>query len=235
MDWANELAESQSSTATPVKSDNFLFLTNESSYTVPNFLLPKELHNEGNYILSLGQLCRWLGSKAEELGVEVYPGFAASEVLFNEDKTAVKGIATRDMGIGKDGKPKETFERGVELRARQTLFAEGARGSCSESLISHFNLREGKSEQTYGLGVKEVWEIPEENHEPGLVIHTLGYPLQSSVTDKTFGGTFLYHQEPNLVLSKSHNVSLFCCNQFNWLHLGLLNREYFGYNFQLDW
>lgn len=106
------------------------------------------------------------------------------------------------MGIGKDGKPKDTFERGVELRARQTLFAEGARGSCSEAIMKHFNLRDGKSEQTYGLGVKEVWEVPEENHQPGLVIHTLGYPLQSSLTDKTFGGTFLYHQEPNLILSE---------------------------------
>jgi len=202
VDWVNELEESQSSNATPVKNDNFVFLTEKSSYTIPNFLLPKQLHNDVNYIISLGQLCRWLGSKAEELGVEIYPGFAASEVLFNEDKTAVQGVATRDMGIGKDGKPKETFERGIELKARQTLFAEGARGSCSESLISHFQLREGKSEQTYGLGIKEVWEIPEENHQPGLVIHTLGYPLQSSITEKTFGGTFLYHQEPNLVLSE---------------------------------
>lgn len=211
IDWRSELAENQSSNATAVRSDNFLFLTEKSSYTVPNFLLPKELHNEGNYIISLGQLCRWLGSKAEELGVEIYPGFAASELLFNEDKTAVRGVATRDMGIGKDGKPKDTFERGVELRARQTLFAEGARGSCSEALISHFNLRKGKSLQTYGLGVKEVWEIPEENHHPGLVIHTLGYPLQSSMTDKTFGGTFLYHQEPNLVLSEFDIVMLIYC------------------------
>jgi electron-transferring-flavoprotein dehydrogenase len=196
------LADSQSTYATPVVDDNFVFLTESSSYNIPNILLPKELHNDGNFIISLSQLCRWLGAKAEEMGVEVYAGFAASEVLFNDDKTEVNGVATKDMGIDKDGKPKDTFERGVELRARQTLFAEGARGSCSESLISHFNLRDGKSEQTYGLGVKEVWEIPEENHQPGLVIHTLGYPLQSSLTDKTFGGTFLYHQEPNLVLSK---------------------------------
>ncbi len=201
VDWTSELAEDNSSIATPVASDNFLFLTKNSSMSIPNFLLPKQLHNDGNYIISLSQLCRWLGSKAEELGVEIYPGFAASEVLYSGEKDAVLGVATRDMGIDKDGKPKETFERGVELRARQTLFAEGARGSCSESIISHFNLREGKSEQTYGLGVKEVWEIPEENHKPGLVIHTLGYPLQSSMFEKTFGGTFLYHQEPNLVLT----------------------------------
>jgi len=199
IDWKAELLEEQSCHATPVKDDEFLLLTETSSYGIPSFLLPKQLHNDGNYVISLGQLCRYLGAKAEEMGVEVYPGFAASEVLFNDDKTAVKGIATKDMGIGKDGKPKDTFERGIELLARQTLFAEGARGSCSESLISHFNLREGKSEQTYGLGIKEVWEIPEEIHKAGLVQHTLGYPLQSTVNDKTFGGTFLYHQEPNLV------------------------------------
>ena len=198
-DWKSELLEQQSSHATPVKKDEFLLLTKDSSYEIPGFLLPKQLHNDGNYVISLRQLCRYLGTKAEEMGVEIYAGFAASEVLFNDDKTAVKGIATRDMGIGKDGKPKETFERGVELHARQTLFAEGARGSCSESLISHFNLREGKSTQTFGLGIKEVWEIPEENFKPGLVQHTLGYPLQSTWNDKTFGGTFLYHQEPNLV------------------------------------
>jgi len=200
-EWNTELLENQSSYATPVQDDKFIFLTPSSSYTMPNFLLPKQLDNHGNYIISLGQLCRYLATKAEELGVEIYPGFAADEILYNDDLTAVKGIATKDMGIDKDGKPKDTFERGVELRARQTLFAEGARGSCSEALMEHFNLREGKSEQTYGLGVKEVWEIPEENHKPGLVIHTLGYPLQSSVLDKNFGGTFLYHQEPNLVLT----------------------------------
>lgn len=148
IDWKAELLEEQSCHATPVKDDEFLLLTETSSYGIPGFLLPKQLHNDGNYVISLGKLCRYLGAKAEEMGVEVYPGFAASEVLFNDDKTAVKGIATRDMGIGKDGKPKDTFERGMELLARQTLFAEGARGSCSETLISHFNLREGKSEQT---------------------------------------------------------------------------------------
>ena len=167
------------------------------------------MDNHGNYIISLGQLCRYLGGIAEELGVEVYPGFAASEVLYSTsdsadgEKTAVRGIATRDMGIGKDGLPKENFERGVELLARQTLFAEGARGSCSEELIHHFQLRKGAnaggSEQTYGLGVKEVWEVPEENFKKGFVQHTLGYPLQSTWNDKTFGGSFLYHQEPNLV------------------------------------
>jgi electron-transferring-flavoprotein dehydrogenase len=200
-DWTKELLEAQSSHATPVVKDKFMVLTATSSFTIPDILLPKQLCNEGNYIISLGQLCRWLGAKAEELGVEVYPGFAANEVLYNEDKTAVRGIATRDVGIGKDGKPRSTFERGVELLGRQTIFAEGARGSCSESIISHFDLRKDCSMQTYGLGIKEVWEIPEEQHQPGLVQHTLGYPLQSSPMDKTFGGSFLYHQAPNLVLA----------------------------------
>ena len=201
-DWKTELLEIQSCIATPVTSDEFLFLTPSTNYSIPSILFPKQLDNHGNYIISLGQLCRYLGGIAEELGVEVYPGFAASEVIYSdEEKTAVRGIATRDMGIGKDGVPKETFERGVELLARQTLFAEGARGSCSEELINHFQLRKeaNAGEQTYGLGVKEVWEVPEENFKKGFVQHTLGYPLQSTWNDKTFGGSFLYHQEPNLV------------------------------------
>lgn len=201
-DWRREILEEQSSYASPVTEDKFKILSETSSFDIPSFLLPKQLNNHGNYIISLSQVCRWLGKKAEELGVEIYPGFSASEVLFNHDKSAVKGVATRDMGIGKNGIPKDVFERGVELRARQTLFAEGARGSCSESIIEQFNLRDGRSEQTYGLGIKEVWEIPEENHKPGYVMHTLGWPLQSVWNDKTFGGTFLYHQEPNLILGK---------------------------------
>jgi len=140
---------------------------------------------------------------AEGLGVEIYPGFAADEVLYGGDgSTAVRGVATKDVGIAKDGDPKETFERGVELLGRQTLFAEGARGSCSESIISKFKLREkgGAAMQHYGLGIKEVWEVPEKNFKAGFVQHTLGFPLQSSVTDKVYGGSFLYHQEPNLIL-----------------------------------
>jgi len=207
VDWRTEMEEEQGSKPTPVTKDEFLILPNDtSSYTIPSMLLPPQLHNDGNYVMSLGQLCRYLGSKAEEMGVEVYPGFAASEVLYTSDTDgdngvkAVKGIATRDMGIGKDGKPKDTFERGVELHARQTLFAEGARGSCSLDIMEKFNLRKDcVSEQTYGLGIKEVWEIPEDQLESGFVQHTLGYPLQSSLMDKNFGGTFLYHQEPNLV------------------------------------
>jgi len=162
--------------------------------------MPPQIHNEGNYVVSLSQMCRWLAVKAEEMGVEIYPGFAASEVLL--ENGSVQGVATRDVGLAKDGSPKGTFERGVELRARQTLFAEGARGSCAEWLIEHFDLRKGGSvsPQTYGLGIKEVWQVAPEQLIPGFVQHTLGYPLQSGFFDKTFGGSFLYHQEPDLVL-----------------------------------
>jgi electron-transferring-flavoprotein dehydrogenase len=198
-DWVKSFQDDQGTYATPVQQDEFLLLSKTSSFHVPHFLLPPQLHNEGNYIISLSQLCRWLGTKAEEMGVEIYAGFAASQVLY-DDHGAVKGIATRDVGIGKDGEPKATFERGMELHARQTFFAEGARGSCSESLMKTFHLRDGKQPQTYGLGIKEVWEIPEEKHKPGLVQHTLGWPLQTGFSDKIFGGSFLYHQAPNLVL-----------------------------------
>uniref|UniRef100_A0A7S2WPI7 Electron transfer flavoprotein-ubiquinone oxidoreductase n=1 Tax=Mucochytrium quahogii TaxID=96639 RepID=A0A7S2WPI7_9STRA len=181
---------------TPVKEDNFVFLANDQkSISAPSLLIPPSLHNEGNYIISLGKLVRWLGGKAEELGVEIYPGFPAGEVLYDENG-AVKGVATPDMGIGKDGKPKDTFMRGMELRAKQTFFAEGARGSCSEDIISKFGLRENCDMQSYGLGVKEVWEVPEEKHKPGFIQHTFGWPLDT----KTYGGSFLYHMKPNKVL-----------------------------------
>jgi len=186
---------------TPVQEDSFLILKDETkSYEIPNVLLPTQLHNVGkNYVISLGQLCRKLGDKAEKMGVEIYPGFSAAEVVYHDDG-GVRGIATRDMGIGKDGAPKDTFERGMELHARQTLFAEGARGSCSEEVIKKFNLREGKEEQTYGLGIKEVWEVPDEVHKPGFVQHTLGWPLQNSLIERqAFGGAFMYHERPNLV------------------------------------
>jgi len=196
--WMDDFQASQGAHATPVQEDQFQVLTETGSYTIPNILLPSQLHNDGNYILSLSQLCRWLATQAEELGVEVYPGFAASEVLLHEG--GVKGIATRDVGLAKDGTPKSTFERGMELHAKQTLFAEGARGSCSEFLMDHFDLRKDALPQTYGLGIKEVWEVPEENLQPGLVQHTLGWPLQTSPTSDVFGGSFLYHLEPNLIL-----------------------------------
>jgi electron-transferring-flavoprotein dehydrogenase len=197
--WAKELHEVQGSMATPVSKDEFKILTATGSYTVPHIFLPPQLNNDGNYIVSLSQLCRWMAGKAEELGVEIYPGFAASEVLV-DDSGACRGIATRDVGIGKDGNRKPTFERGVELVARQTLFAEGARGSCTEWLTDNYKLRDGKQPQAFGLGLKEVWEVPEEVFQAGYACHTLGFPLQSSPMDKVFGGSFLYHQEPNLVL-----------------------------------
>lgn len=200
-DWTKQLLETQESYATPVQEDEFLILSEGGgSWNIPQLLLPPQLHNHGNYIVSLSQICRFLAAQAEELGVEIYPGFSASEVLLHPETQAVEGIATRDVGLDKQGQPKATFERGVELKARQTLFAEGARGSCSEWLMNHFQLRKGKHPQTYGLGVKEVWQVPEENFRPGLVQHTLGYPLQSGPFDKVFGGSFLYHQEPDLVL-----------------------------------
>jgi electron-transferring-flavoprotein dehydrogenase len=188
---------------TKTTKDKFLVLTGAtSSVTIPNFLLPSELHNEGNYIISLSQLTRWLGAKAEELGVEVYPGFAASEVLYNAAGSAVLGVATKDAGIGKDGQLKDSFARGMELLARQTLFAEGARGSCSEEVIQKFSLRvPGEHDvQSYGLGIKEAWQVPASQFKSGYVQHTLGYPLQASPLSDVFGGTFLYHMEPNLVV-----------------------------------
>ena len=182
---------------TEAKEDRFVHLLNEkSSISVPGFLIPGELHNEGNYIISLSQLVRWLGSRAEEMGVEIYPGFPAAEVLYDASGNKVVGVATRDMGIDKEGRPKDTFMRGMELRARQTVFAEGCRGSCSEEIIAKYDLRASAMDnQSYGLGVKEVWEVPEANHRPGLIQHTTGWPLDSS----TYGGSFLYHMKPNLV------------------------------------
>lgn len=200
--WTKELLAATGSHATPVQHDEFHLLSSSTgSFKLPHFVLPPQLHNEGNYIVSLSQICRWLGQEAEQLGVEIYAGFAASEVLLNGAGTAVTGVATRDVGVAKDGVTlKATFERGVELHARQTLFAEGARGSCSEWLLEHFGLRGNDHPQQYGLGLKEVWQVPPEKFQAGLVQHTLGFPLQSGPMDKVFGGSFLYHQEPDLVL-----------------------------------
>eukprot|EP00471_Norrisiella_sphaerica_P006680 CAMPEP_0184491404 /NCGR_PEP_ID=MMETSP0113_2-20130426/20352_1 /TAXON_ID=91329 /ORGANISM="Norrisiella sphaerica, Strain BC52" /LENGTH=585 /DNA_ID=CAMNT_0026875765 /DNA_START=129 /DNA_END=1886 /DNA_ORIENTATION=+ len=176
---------------TPVTKDKFLFLTEKGSYPGP---IPPSLNNHGNYIISLGNLTQWLAAQAEELGVEIYPGFAASELLYNEHG-AVIGIATKDVGISKTGEVKDGFTRGIELHAKQTLLAEGVRGSLSEEAIEKFDLRKGKDPQTYGLGVKEVWEIDEKVAEPGLAMHTVGWP---TATD-TYAGSFLYHMAPNLV------------------------------------
>lgn len=184
---------------TEVKEDNFFILTETKSYSLPHAILPRELHNDGNYIISLSQLTQWLAKQAEGMGVEIFPGFSANELLLRGDG-GVGGIITKDMGIGKDGKTKSTFARGMELRARMTLLGEGCRGSLSEMAMKKFSLREGVPPQTYGLGLKEVWEVPEDKIRPGLVQHTLGWPLQHSLFDKTFGGSFLYHMKPNLVL-----------------------------------
>jgi electron-transferring-flavoprotein dehydrogenase len=194
-DWKNLDAP----LCTPVSDDVFLFLTETKSFELPQMLLPPMLHNEGNYIISLGKLVRWLGKQAEELGVDVFPGFAASDVLYGKDGGVI-GIATRDVGINKDGTPKESFTRGIELIARQTIFGEGCRGSCSESIMKKFDLRKDCQPQTYGLGVKEVWQVPESQHVPGLVQHSLGWPLQHDPLSKVFGGSFMYHMKPNLVM-----------------------------------
>ena len=176
---------------TPATEDRFLFLTRESSYKLPT---PPSMNNHGNYIISLGNLCRWLATQAEELGVEIYPGFAAAEVLYNDDG-AVVGVATGDMGVGRDGQPTDQFAPGMELRARYTLFAEGCRGSLTKTLFERFNLRDGVDPQTYGIGIKELWEIDPAKHQPGKIIHTVGWPLDAS----TYGGSFLYHLENNQV------------------------------------
>ncbi|HMW43556.1 MAG TPA: electron transfer flavoprotein-ubiquinone oxidoreductase, partial [Plasticicumulans sp.] len=176
---------------TPAGDDRFLFLTAQTSYRLPT---PPSMHNRGNYVASLGNLCRWLGTQAEELGVEIYAGFAAAEVLYDETG-AVRGVATGDMGLDKDGQPTDAFEPGVELHAQQTVFAEGCRGSLTKTLFERFKLREGVDPQTYGIGIKELWEIDPAKHRPGLVEHTVGWPLDFS----TYGGSFLYHLENNQV------------------------------------
>jgi electron-transferring-flavoprotein dehydrogenase len=181
---------------TEVKGDTFFFYTSATgAIKLPNFLIPKPTHNEGNYIVSMGNVCRWLAEQAEALGVEVYPGFAASEVLYHEDGR-VKGIATGDMGISASGEQKDSYMPGMELHAKYTLFAEGCRGHLGKQLIKQFDLDAGKDPQHYGIGIKEIWEIEPEKHEEGLVVHGLGWPLQESGSS---GGAFLYHAENNQV------------------------------------
>jgi electron-transferring-flavoprotein dehydrogenase len=191
-DWQNMGAPLK----TAVTGDQFLFYTSEKSATrLPHFLIPKPTHNDGNYIVSMGNLCRWLAEQAESLGVEVYPGFAASEVLYAEDGS-VRGIATGDMGIAADGGQKDSYMPGMELHARYTLFAEGCRGHLGKELIGRFDLSDGKDPQHYGIGIKEIWEIPPEKHQPGLVVHGLGWPLKESGSS---GGAFMYHADDNQV------------------------------------
>ncbi|MEJ2122683.1 MAG: electron transfer flavoprotein-ubiquinone oxidoreductase [Alphaproteobacteria bacterium] len=178
----------------PVTAEKFLFLTEKGGVSWPTWILPPAMHNHGNYIISLGNLCRWLAEQAEALGVEIYPGFAAAELLFNDDGS-VKGVATGDMGIGKNGEKLDTYEPGIELHAKWTFFAEGCRGSLGKELMEKFSLRGGAQMQTYGIGLKELWEVAPEKHQEGLIVHTAGWPLDS----KTYGGSFVYHLENNQV------------------------------------
>ncbi len=178
----------------PVTEDRFLFLSEGGSTQVPGWMLPACFQNHGYYIVSLANVCRWLGAKAEELGVEIYPGFAAAEVLF-DDKGNVIGVATGDMGIGKNGEHSARYQPGMELHAKYTLFAEGCRGNLGKMLQDKFDLREGRDPQVHGIGLKELWEVAPEKHVPGLVVHTAGWPLASD----TYGGSFLYHLENNQV------------------------------------
>ena len=178
----------------PVTEDRVLMLTETGAHQFPGWTVPACLHNEGNYVISLGNLCRWLAVQAEALGVEIYPGFAGAEVLYREDG-AVRGVATGDMGVLKSGEPGPAYQPGMELLARYTLFAEGCRGHLGKELVQHFELNKDAAPQVYGLGIKELWEIQPGQHQQGLVIHTAGWPMQAD----TYGGGFLYHMEHNLV------------------------------------
>jgi electron-transferring-flavoprotein dehydrogenase len=180
--------------STQVTDDQFLLLGPAGDVRLPNRLMPPFMNNHGNYIGSLGDVVRWLGEQAVEAGVEIYPGFAATEILY-DDKGAVVGVATGDMGVGKDGKPKDSFTRGMELRARYTLIGEGARGSLAKQLVAKFELDKHSEPQKYGIGLKELWEVKPELHKPGLVQHSFGWPLDNA----TGGGSFLYHYGKNLV------------------------------------
>ncbi len=182
---------------TPVSRDRFTFLTRNGSFDVPNFMLPGCFRNHGNYIISLGQVCRWLGAQAEALGVEIFPGFAGAEVLYDEhgEHRAVRGVATGDMGVGRHGEHRAAYQPGIELLGKYTLFAEGCRGHLGKEIEARFNLRAKSDPQTYALGIKELWEVPAGQHEAGLVMHSAGWPL----TPDTYGGGFIYHFADNLV------------------------------------
>ncbi|SDY30169.1 electron-transferring-flavoprotein dehydrogenase [Collimonas sp. OK242] len=179
---------------TEVSEDRFLFLTEKKAYKTPNWMLPACFQNHGNYVISLANVVRWLGQQAELLGVEIFPGFPAAEVLYNDDGS-VKGVATGNMGVDRHGQPTDAFQLGMELHAKYTLFAEGARGHLGKQLMAKFDLNKGKDPQTYAIGIKELWEIDPKLHQPGLVVHTAGWPLDT----QTYGGSFLYHLENNQV------------------------------------
>jgi electron-transferring-flavoprotein dehydrogenase len=174
--------------------DIYLFNGEDSSVKLPNFSVPKTMHNDGNYIVSMGNVCRWLAEQAEQLGVEIFPGFPAQDIIYNEDGS-VGGVITGDMGLDKDGKPKDSFMPGMELKAKYTVFAEGCRGHLGKELIAKFALDADKSPQHYGLGFKEIWDIAPEKHQEGLVVHSAGWPLEKD----TNGGGYLYHAENNQV------------------------------------
>lgn len=190
-DWRSEDNPNRYEHITPAKVDKMRFLTKNGSIPLPK---PPQMNNHGNYIISLNQLVKWLGERAEELGVEVYPGFAASEILYNHEGV-VKGVATGDVGLGRDGKPKDNFERGMEFHAKVTLLAEGCHGSLSKQVIKKYDLRRDSQHQTYGLGIKEIWEVQPEKFQSGLVAHSLGYPLPKD----TYGGGWMYHFGENMV------------------------------------
>jgi electron-transferring-flavoprotein dehydrogenase len=179
---------------TAVTEDRVLFLSETKAFQTPHWAIPKALTNHGNYVVSLGNVVRWLGQQAELLGVEIFPGFAAAEVLYNDDGS-VKGVATGNMGVNREGEPTDAFQLGMELHAKYTLFAEGSRGHLGKQLMAKYDLNKGKDPQTYGIGIKELWEIDPAKHKPGLVIHTAGWPLDND----TYGGSFLYHLENNQV------------------------------------
>jgi electron-transferring-flavoprotein dehydrogenase len=178
----------------PVTGDDVQFLTTSGTINTPQFLIPKCLHNEGNYVISLGNLVRWLGQQAEAMGVEIFPGFSAAEVLYNDDGS-VKGVATGNLGVGKDGETTADFQLGMELHAKYTIFAEGSRGHLGKKLLAKFNLEDGKDPQTFAIGIKESWEIDPAKAKPGHVVHSLGWPMDPN----TYGGGFLYHLEDNKV------------------------------------
>lgn len=180
---------------TPVTEDRILFLTETKAYQTPGFAVPACFENHGNYIVSLGNVVRWMGQQAENLGVEIFPGFPAAEILYTDDG-AVRGVATGNMGVKRDGEPGPDFQLGMELHAKYTLFAEGARGHLGKQLMAKYDLNAGKDPQSYGIGIKELWEIDPAKHQPGLVIHSTGWPLDT----KTYGGSFLYHLENNQVM-----------------------------------
>lgn len=190
-DWNALENENRFANITAVTSDRMRFLTKNRAFSMPG---PPQMNNHGNYIVSLNELVKWLAERAEEVGVEVYAGFAASEVLYGPDG-GVKGVATNDLGLGRDGKPKPSFERGMEFHARCTLLAEGCHGSLTKQVMNKFDLRKDSEPQTYGIGLKEVWEIQPENFVKGQVSHTLGWPLSS----KTYGGSWMYHFGENKV------------------------------------